>query len=69
MTLSDRLVKINANRMRLQARIQRKSLRHESISYDQAKLIRETVKAIKAEMKLEKESMLIRFKHTARKAY
>jgi hypothetical protein len=55
MNLTDRLAKINANRMQLQARIQRKSLRHESISYDQAKLIRETVKAIKAEMKLEKE--------------
>jgi hypothetical protein len=56
MNLTDRLAKINANRMQLKARIQRKSLRHESISYDQAKLIRETVKAIKLEMKLQRSA-------------
>lgn len=55
MTLSDRLAKIRANRAVLQARIQRKSGRHQSVSFDQAKLVRETVRQIKAEMKLEKK--------------
>jgi hypothetical protein len=55
MNLSDRLAKIRANRAVLQARIQRKSGRHQSVSFDQAKLVRETVRQIKTEMKLEKK--------------
>jgi hypothetical protein len=54
MTLTERLAKIRANRVALQSRIKRKSGRHESISYEQAKLVRETVKQIKLETKMEK---------------
>jgi hypothetical protein len=56
MNLSDRLAKIRANRAMLQARIQRKSGRHQSVSFDQAKLVRETVRQLKLEKKMEKES-------------
>jgi hypothetical protein len=55
MSLTDRLTKIRAMRSTLQTRIQRKSGRHESVSYDYAKLVRETTKQIKTEMKLEKQ--------------
>jgi hypothetical protein len=59
MTPTARLARINAlndSCTRLQERIERRRLRRESISYDQAKLVRERMKQIRAEIRLEKES-------------
>lgn len=54
MTLTERINKLRANRAMLQQRIARKSGRHQSVSFDQAKLVRETLKQLRAEMKMEK---------------
>lgn len=56
MTLTDRLNKLRANRAKTQARIRQKSGRHQSVSFDQAKLVRETLQQLKLEMKIDKES-------------
>lgn len=55
MTLTERLAKINATRATLRRRIALKSGRRQSVSYDQAKLVRETLQAMKIETKIEKE--------------
>ena len=57
MTLTDRLTRINANRAILQARIDRKRLRREAISYDHAALVRETLAEIRLKIRLEKKGV------------
>lgn len=57
MTLTERLTKINATRTRLRANIDRRASRRQSISYEHARLVRETTMAIKTEMKLQKKGI------------
>jgi hypothetical protein len=54
MTLTERLEKINAARAKSKARIALRSGRRQSVSYEVAKLMRETLQALKLENKIDK---------------
>jgi hypothetical protein len=56
-SLTERLEKLNKARAASKARIALRSGRHQSISYELAKLTRDTTLAMKLELKLEKRSV------------